>query len=89
MTNWIISLIGFAIGLFFWSITYIFAPLESKKSGKRVSGFPGVALICFILAGLLSPCKWLALLSLLDFSVTVLPFFLLKKFLFKKNKDDK
>lgn len=83
--KWIISIIVFAIGLLFWGITYIGAPLQSKKSGKYVSGVPGTPFICFILAGLFSPCKWLALLCFLDFSVTVLPFYLLKEYVSKKS----
>lgn len=92
ITHWIISLIGFAIGLLFWVITYIGAPRASKKSGKFVSGVPGTPFICFILSGLLSPCKWLALLCFLDFEITILPFYLLKDLLSKKkaqnNKND-
>lgn len=88
--HWIVSIIGFAIGLFFWCITYILAPLESKKKGKFVSGIPGMTFVCFIFAGLLSPCKWLALLCFMDLSVTLLPFFLLKRFIFnKKNRNRK
>ncbi len=89
ITDWLMSIAGFAIGTFFWVITYIGAPLESKKSGKHISGLPGAAFVCFLLAGLFSPYKWLALSCLLDFSVTALPFFLLKRFFegkFRKNK---
>lgn len=79
ITDWLLSLPGFAIGVIFWVITYICAPIESKKYGKHVSGCPGVTFVCFLLGGLLSPCKWTALLCLLDFSVTVLPLYLLKQ----------
>ena len=37
----------------------IIAPIQSRKSGEHVSGFPGVAFVFCILAGVLSPCKWL------------------------------
>lgn len=36
---WIIDAILWLLGIFFWGATYIGAPLESKKSGKHVSGF--------------------------------------------------
>lgn len=85
ITDWILSIPEFAIGLFFWIVTYIGAPIESRKKGRHISGCPGVAFVCFLLAGLLSPCKWLALLCLPDFSVTAIPFFLLKRFAAKKN----
>ena len=86
--EWVISIAIFAVGLIFWVITYIAAPLQSRKEHKHISGVPGTAFVIFLLGGLLSPCKWLALLCLLDFSVTVLPFYLLKELIKKKlNKD--
>ena len=66
---WLIDGSFWSVGLFFWVLTYIVAPLAAKKRGNSVSGTPGVAFLCFLAAGLLSPIKWLALLSLLDFSV--------------------
>lgn len=77
MSDWLMSIFAFAGGLLFWVITYIAAPIESKRKGKHVSGLPGVAFVLFLLGGLLSPIKWLAFTCLLDFSVTALPFYLL------------
>ncbi len=77
MTEWLISIFSFAVGLLFWVITYIAAPIESKRKGKHVSGVPGASFVLFLLGGLLSPIKWLAFACLLDFSVTALPFYLL------------
>lgn len=77
MTDWLISIFAFAVGLIFWAITYIGAPIESKRKGKHVSGLPGAAFVLFLLAGLISPIKWLAFTCLLDFSVMALPFYLL------------
>ena len=86
--EWVISIAIFAFGLLFWVITYIAAPLQSRKEHKHISGVPGTAFVIFLLGGLLSPCKWLALLCLLDLSVTALPFYLLKELIKKKlNKD--
>lgn len=75
---WILDGSIWAVGLFFWIFTYIAAPLKAKKSGHNVSGAPGVAFLCFLTAGLLSPIKWLAWLSLLDFSVIWLIFIILR-----------
>lgn len=87
MTDWLISILAFAVGLIFWAITYIGAPIESKRKGKHVSGLPGAAFVLFLLAGLISPIKWLAFTCLLDFSVTALPFYLLiNRAKNKKNK---
>lgn len=73
------------VGILWWIATYIGAPLESKKKGYHVSGFPGLAFLHFLVAGLLSPYKWLAVTALLDISVTCLPIFLIKE----KKKDKK
>lgn len=87
--QWVLSTAVFAVGLIFWVITYIAAPLQSRKEHRYVSGVPGTAFVIFLLGGLLSPCKWLALLCLLDLSVTVLPFYLLIEFIKKKMHKDK
>lgn len=88
-SEWVISTAVFAVGLIFWVITYIAAPLQSRKEHRYVSGVPGTAFVIFLLGGLLSPCKWLALLCLLDFSVTLLPFYLLIELIKKKLHKDK
>ena len=86
-TVWGPSILFWGIGLFFWFATYIGAPLESKKRGKHVSGVPGTAFICFLIAGLASPIKWLALICFADISITILPFFFLREYIkSKKNK---
>lgn len=87
--QWVLSTAVLAVGLIFWVITYIAAPLQSRKEHRYVSGVPGTAFVIFLLGGLLSPCKWLALLCLLDLSVTVLPFYLLKELIKKKLHKDK
>lgn len=53
-----------------------------------VSGFPGLAFFHFLVAGLLSPYKWLAVTALLDISVTYLPIYLIKEH-FSRNKENK
>lgn len=78
VTMWIMDGTFWALGLFFGILTYIAAPLAAKKRGNSVSGTPGVAFLCFLAAGLLSPIKWLALLSLLDFEVIWFIFIILR-----------
>lgn len=51
MTDWLISIFAFAVGLLFWAITYIGAPIESKRKGKHVSGLPGAAFVLFFARG--------------------------------------
>ena len=58
------------------------------KGGHHVSRVPGVAFVFFLIAGYLSPNKWLMLTALLDFSLTYLPVFLLKEHL-KKGKSER
>lgn len=75
---WLIDGSFWALGLFFWIFTYVVAPLAAKKIKRNVSGTPGIAFLCFLTAGLLSPIKWLAWLSLLDFSVIWFVFIILR-----------
>ena len=51
---------------------------------KYVSGIPGVAFVFWIVAGLSSPYKWLAVLALADFGIVLIPIRLIFK-----NKSDK
>ena len=52
-TVWGFPVFSWAVALFFWILTYVVAPIQSRKSGKHVSGFPGVAFVFCILAGVL------------------------------------
>lgn len=69
LVMWVIDGSIWAIGVFFWVVTYIAAPIESRKKGHNVSGLPGMAFFVFLAAGFLSPNKWLMLMSLTDVSV--------------------
>lgn len=69
---WIIDGLIWVQGVFFWILTYIAAPLKSRKKGYPVSGLPGMAFLLFLVAGYLSPNKWLMLISLSDVSVFTL-----------------
>lgn len=75
---WIIDGVIWAIGLFFWIVTYVGAPIASKKRGKNVSGVPGAAFVSFLVAGLFSPYNLLALIALTDVQVFMIPIMLLK-----------
>lgn len=65
------------IGAFFLVMTYG-ALIVSKKSGRYVSGVPFFGGICIVIAFLLSPCKWLALLGFLDYGLWYVPYMLIK-----------
>lgn len=69
---WIIDGLIWVQGVFFWILTYIAAPLKSRKKGHPVSGLPGMAFLLFLVAGYLSPNRWLMLISLSDVSVFAL-----------------
>ena len=88
MTMWIIDAILWLLGIFFWGATYIGAPLESKKSGKHVSGLPGLAFLFFLGAGYMSQYRLLMLVALTDISVTMLPIMIFKEHINKKNKKE-
>lgn len=71
---WIVVGLLWFVGLAAWVMTYILVPIKSKKTNTNISGIPGVAFILFLIAGLLSPYKLLALICLVDFSVLWLIF---------------
>lgn len=83
INRWIATIIIGAIGLFFLVMTYG-ALIASRRSGKHVSGVPCVGGICLVIAFLLSPCKWLALLGFLDYGFWELPYLLIKDLVLDK-----
>lgn len=81
MQTWGLCMLFAVPGVFFLVMTYG-ALIVSKKTGKHISGVPCIGGICLILAFLLSPCKWLALLGLLDYGLWELPYLLLRDLVF-------
>ena len=72
-----VSVIIVILGLLSWFVT-IGARIESKKTGRFVSGIPGVGGILIVVGFLTSSVKWLALIGLLDidlwyFIIVVIP----------------
>lgn len=80
---WVIPALLWILGGFAWVVTYI-GPLIAALKRKHVSGIPGVAFVFWIVAGLSSPYKWLAVLALADFGIVLIPIRLIFK-----NKSDK
>ena len=68
---WIFSIILWVFGGAAWVATYV-GPLIAARKNEYVSGIPGVAFILFLLAGLLSPYKWLAVIAAADFGILVI-----------------
>lgn len=92
MHPWVFPIIIGAIGLLYFAIN-IGAIIESKRlqkegSDHHVSGIPFLCGIHLLIAGLISPCKWLALLGLLDFTFWEFIYvFVIEVFIYKfKNK---
>lgn len=85
---WIIDGLIWALGVFFWALTYIVAPLESRKKGHPVSGLPGMAFLLFLWAGYLSPNRWLMLISLSDISVFALVVMICKGLICKRKDNE-
>ena len=65
---WILPAIIGGIGVLYIVINLL-AMRESKKARKFISGIPFIGGVHLLLAGLMSPCRWLALLCLLDFTI--------------------
>ena len=85
LSQWAACILIGAVGLFFLIMTYG-ALLASKKSGKHISGVPCCGGILLIIAFLLSPCKWLAFLGLLDYGLWELPYQLISALIHSKRK---
>ena len=69
---WVFPIIIGVIGFLYITLN-ICANVESKKiqargEDRHVSGIPFLGGIHLLIAGLISPCKWLALLSVLDYT---------------------
>ena len=65
---WLMPSILGAIGILYLMINLL-ALRASKKNNRHISGIPFIGGIHLLIAGLISPCKWLALLCVLDYSV--------------------
>ena len=63
-----VCVICVSLGLLAWFAT-VGAWIESKRSGRYVSGSPGVGGILIIFGFLTSSVKWLALIGLLDYGI--------------------
>ena len=85
---WIMDALIWALGVFFWVFTYIAAPLESRKKGYTVSGLPGMSVFLFLVAGYLSPNRWLMLISLSDISVIALVIMICKGRICKRKSNE-
>lgn len=66
--SWMVSGIIGAIGVL-WILLNLNAIRLSKKNNRHISGIPFIGGAHLLIAGLVSPCKWLALLCVLDYSI--------------------
>lgn len=69
---WFISMVFWFIGGLAWIATYL-GPWLAARRQKHISGIPGIAFIFFIIAGLTSPHKWLAVIALVDYYAVLIP----------------
>lgn len=65
---WILSGIVAGIGVLYLVLNYM-AIQKGKRENRFISGIPFIGGIHLLIAGILSPCKWLALLCIMDFSI--------------------
>ena len=85
--RWMLTALIAAIGLFFLCMTYGALIQSYKNRGTdrySPSGVPCVGGLILIIAFLISPCKWLAFLVLLDYGIWEVPYLLIKEFILKK-----
>ena len=81
---WAAPAVLIAIGMFFIVMSYG-ALIQSKKTGKHISGVPFIGGIFVFLGFIISPIKWLAFLALLDYSYGMFIYCLLSE-RFKQGK---
>ena len=67
-----------AIGMFIIVMSYG-ALIQSKRTGRRISGIPFFGGLFVFLGFIISPIKWLAFLALLDYSYGMLVYCLLSE----------
>lgn len=66
---WVMPVFLGAIGLLYFIVQIPIFFEKTKKDGRNHSGVPFVGGLHFLIAGLISPCKWLAVFCLLDYAV--------------------
>ena len=66
---WAMPIFLGVIGLLYFIVQIPIFFEKTKKDGRNHSGVPFVGGLHFFIAGLISPCKWLAALCLLDYAV--------------------
>ena len=81
---WAAPAVLIAIGMFFIVMSYG-ALIQSKKTGKHISGVPFIGGIFVFLGFIISPIKWLAVLALVDYSYWMFVYSLLSE-RFKRGK---
>jgi UDP-N-acetylmuramyl pentapeptide phosphotransferase/UDP-N-acetylglucosamine-1-phosphate transferase len=81
---WAGSAILIAIGMFLIVMSYG-AFIQSKRTGRHISGIPFFGGLFVFLGFIISPIKWLAFLALLDYSYLMLIYCLLSE-RFKQDK---
>lgn len=69
MHPWVIPVILGVIGLFYFIVQVPIFFKNTKKDGRNHSGIPFVGGLHIFIAGIISPCKWLAIFCLLDYAV--------------------
>ena len=75
-----------AIGMFIIVMSYG-ALIQSKRTGRHISGIPFFGGLFVFLGFIISPIKWLAILALVDYSYAMFVYSLLSE-RFKRDKKD-
>ena len=86
MHPWVFPAILGGIGICY-IVFNILANIESKKQQRYISGIPFLGGIHILIAGLISPIKWLALLCVLDYTFWMFLYVVFFVGAFKKDKD--
>lgn len=87
MHPWVLPAVVGGIGVLYL-IYNVAAIFTSKKAKRYISGFPFLGGIHLLIAGLISPIKWLALLCILDYTIWSFLYAVFVKGAFKKKNSD-
>ena len=75
-------------GSVFLDIYIYWSTVREQKKGYSVSGLPGMAFLLFLVAGYLSPNRWLMLISMSDISVFALVIMICKGCICKRKGNE-
>ena len=90
MHPWVFPIIIGIIGILYviYNIGAAITSIRIQKKGedRHISGIPFLGGLHLLIAGLISPCKWLAFLCVLDYTIWMFLYVIISEFIIHKGK---